>query len=260
MLPSRQALAFAGLLAAFGIAIWLGYRGWTPPQTISGTCAEAYARARNAGDSLVADKIRLNAVRSQGTWTCRDDQLYVEAVRLRDTLARLRTEDQSDRDSIAIAFTHHDTLFMRRMAQADSARATWLDGIVTRRGWPPRSVLGDTAAEAAWLIVQHGPSDFQERMLPILENEAKRGEVSPANVAMLFDRVSLHRGQPQRYGTQFEVKGDAVVPGFVEKPAAVDSLRAFVGLPPMAQYVKQLESMYHLPVEWPPSPPPPLRP
>jgi hypothetical protein len=97
-------------------------------------------------------------------------------------------------------------------------------------------------------------------MLPILENEAKRGEVSPANVAMLFDRVSLHRGQPQRYGTQFYVKGDAVVPGFVEKPATVDSLRVSVGLPPMARYVKQLENMYHLPVEWPPPSPPPLRP
>jgi hypothetical protein len=148
MLPSRirQALTAAAVLVAPFIVTWLAYRAWTPPQTISGTCAAAYARARNAGDSLVADRIRLNGVRTQGSWTCRDDQLYVEAVRLRDTLARLRTEDQAGRDSIATAFAHHDTLFMRRMARADSARAQWLNAIVTRHGWPRRSVLGDTAA------------------------------------------------------------------------------------------------------------------
>ena len=179
----------------------------------------------------------------------RDSGAVVAA--LRDTLVRLRAEDQAGRDSIGLAITHNDTAFIQRVMRADSARTRWLGAVVTTFGWPRRSVLGDTAAEAAWLIVQHSSSEFQEQMLPILETEAKQGEVSAANVAMLFDRVRVHRGQPQRYGTQFEVTGNRLVPDTIADPGIVDSLRASVGLPPMAEYVKQLESMYRLPVQWP---------
>ena len=127
---------------------------------------------------------------------------------------------------------------------------------MTKYGWPRRSLVGDTAASAAWLIVQHSPvSEFQEQMLSILETEATRGEVSPADVATLRDRVRVHQGKPQRYGTQFEMKDNRLVPNAIAELAAVDSLRASVGLPPMATYVKLLESTYRLPVQWPPATP-----
>jgi uncharacterized protein DUF6624 len=90
----------------------------------------------------------------------------------------------------------------------------------------------------------------------VIESEAKQGEVSAANVAMIFDRVRVHQGRQQRYGTQFEVKNGELMPDATEKLATVDSLRASVGLPPMAEYAKHLESIYHLPAVWPPVPPP----
>jgi hypothetical protein len=116
-------------------------------------------------------------------------------------------------------------------------------------------MVGDTAAEAAFLIVQHSSIDFQQQMLPILEGEAKHGEINAANVAMLSDRVRVKKGQPQRYGTQFDVKDNRLVPDSMTDITTVDSLRASVGLTPMAEYVKLLASMYRIPVEWPPHSP-----
>ena len=174
---------------------------------------------------------------------------------MRDTLIRVGAEDQAGRDSIALALAHHDSAFIRRLVHGDSLRTHWLRAVVSAHGWPRRSIVGDTAAEAAFLIVQHSSIDFQEQMLPILENEAKRNEINPANVAMLSDRVRVKKGQPQRYGTQFDVKDNRLVPDSMIDIATVDSLRASVGLPPMSEYVKLLAGMYKIPVEWPPHSP-----
>ena len=173
---------------------------------------------------------------------------------LRDTLIRMGAADQSGRDSIGIVMAMQDTLFMKRMSRDDSARTRWLQKDVTDHGWPRRSVVGDTAAEAAWLIVQHSPLyTFQEQMLPLLTAEAKQGELNAADVAMLEDRVQVHRGSPQRYGTQFAVSGGKLVADPITDQVALDSLRQSVGLPPMTEYVRQLAKLYHMPVEWPPS-------
>lgn len=182
-----------------------------------------------------------------------DSQAVVAA--LRDTLIRLGSEDQAGRDSIGLAVAGNDTALLQRFMRADSARTRWLRAVVAKSGWPRRSVVGDTAASAAWLIVQHSPiNEFQEQMLPILESEAKRGEVRAADVAMLLDRVRVHQGKPQQYGTQFELKNKRLVPNAIAEMAILDSLRKSVGLPPMAEYVKMLESVYRFPVQWPPTP------
>src|SRR6185503_12139018 len=81
-------------------------------------------------------------------------------------------------------------------------------------------------------------NDFQEEMLPILEAGVKRGEVRADDFATLFDRVRVHRGEPQRYGTQFEIKDKRLVANRIEDIAKLDSLRASVGMVPLAEYVK----------------------
>ncbi len=146
------------------------------------------------------------------------------------------------------------------MSRADSSRSRWLQQTVAERGWPARSIFGDTAAGAAWLIVQHSPMlAFQEAMLPLLEAEAKRGAVRAGDIAMLSDRIDVDKHQPQRYGTQFSVKGTKLVPDAIIELPKLDSMRESVGLPPMKEYVRALAQMYRMPVEWPPSRRKPLR-
>jgi hypothetical protein len=173
----------------------------------------------------------------------------------RDTLLRLGREDQAGREGAAQAFAANDTVVIGRMLRGDSARTAWLREFVKRNGWPRRSQYGDTAAKSAWLILQHSQSlDFQEEMLPTLEELAVTGEVRRQDVALLADRVMSDRGKPQRYGSQFGLKDGKLVLKPVVNLDSLDAWRATVGLPPMAEYVKVMSEMYKMPVVWPPKP------
>ena len=71
---------------------------------------------------------------------------------------------------------------------------------------------------------------------------------------MLTDRVLVHAGKPQRYGTSFSVKNGRLVADPIEQVERLDERRASVGLPAMAAYAKLLGELYALPVDWPPTP------
>jgi uncharacterized protein DUF6624 len=91
------------------------------------------------------------------------------------------------------------------------------------------------AATAAWLLVQHAPPEFQEQCLPLLEEAAARGNASPRDAAYLRDRVLLHRGEPQLYGTQYIVRDGVLTLWPVQDPEGLDERRAALGLEPEAQ-------------------------
>ena len=89
-------------------------------------------------------------------------------------------------------------------------------------------------------------------MLPEFERLGRSGELPLADLALLADRILVHRGQPQRYGSQFDIVNGRLVPAPVADLAALDERRASVGLPTMAEYIKVLTEQTKLPVTWPP--------
>lgn len=172
-----------------------------------------------------------------------------------DTLTRLGREDQVGRDAIPRAVAAQDTPTILAFLRADTARSVWLRRVVRDHGWPTRSSVGDSAVIAAWLILQHSPfNDWQSEMLPILERSTAAGELSRSELAVFTDRVLVHQGKPQRYGSQFDVVNGRLVPPRVADLPGLDARRAEVGLPPMAEYVRMLADFYKLPVVWPPAP------
>ena len=174
---------------------------------------------------------------------------------LRSELVRLGREDQAARDNFGAAAARNDTAYGRQLIATDSARTRRLREIVRSYGWPGRSLVGKDGAAAAWLILQHSPStDFQESLLPTLWAAADRGEMAKADIAMLTDRVLVHTGHPQRYGSQFSVQNGRLIPDSIEDLPGLEARRMAVGLPSMAEYVGMLGQMYGLPVTWPPAP------
>jgi hypothetical protein len=170
-----------------------------------------------------------------------------------DTLLRLGREDQAGREELARAAAAPDTATLFASMRADSGRTRWLRTAVARDGWPSRTTAGDSAQQAAWLIVQHSPDTaWQGALLPLLEDMANRGELPRGDVALLTDRILVQRGRPQRYGSQFDLKDGRLVPEAIEDMARLDERRASVGLPPMAEYVRRLAEHTKLPVVWPP--------
>ena len=174
---------------------------------------------------------------------------------LRSELVRLGREDQASRDKFGAAAAHNDTAYVRQLMATDSARTKRLREIVQAYGWPGRSLVGQDGATAAWLILQHSPStEFQEALLPTLSAAADQGEMAKADIAMLTDRVLVHTGHPQRYGSQFSVQNGRLIPDSIEDLPGLEARRTAVGLPSMAEYVRMLGQMYGLPVTWPPAP------
>ena len=171
---------------------------------------------------------------------------------LQRDLLRLAAEDDAERATLRAAVLREDFAILRRFLAADSLRSEWLKVVVAERGWPSRAAVGAAGVQAAWSLLQHS-SDvaFQARLLPDVERAAGRGELSPAEVAMLTDRVLVKTGRPQRYGTSFTERAGRLVADSIADRAGLEARRAAKGMPPMADYVRMLGALYGLPVEWP---------
>ena len=139
-----------------------------------------------------------------------------------------------------------DSLDLDHFLAVDTSNTAWLEGVVAARGWPGRSLVGADGANAAFLLVQHADRDtaFQARVLPLLEREYATGEAEGQQVALLTDRLAGARGQPQVYGTQADISDGRVVLKHIRDSAGVDVRRARMGLPPLAKYVRLLDSLY----------------
>jgi hypothetical protein len=129
-----------------------------------------------------------------------------------------------------------------KMSWQDAANRRRLKEIIQEHGWPGRSLVRADGANAAWLVVQHSDADiaFQKECLALME-AAPQGEVSLHEVAYLTDRVLVNEGKKQRYGTQMGMNFE---PRPIEDPDNVDKRRAEIGLPPLAEYVKDAREGY----------------
>ena len=140
------------------------------------------------------------------------------------------------------------------MAAVHRRNARRLAAIMDEVGWPGRSLVGEAGADAAWLVLQHSIGDpaVMRRGLALLQ-AAPPGDAAPAQVAMLEDRVRLHSGLPQRYGSQFDwdERGE-MSPRDLDDPAGVDARRAAVGLPPLAEQLREMRASVAREAEGPP--------
>ena len=141
----------------------------------------------------------------------------------------------------------------RRMADVDKKNRARLAEIVKKHGWPGKSLVGADGAHAAWLIMQHADNDraFQRRCLKLMK-EAPKGEVEPADVAFLTDRLLIADKKKQLYGTQLVGENGVFKPQPIEDEANVDKRRAEVGLGPLKEYLKQAVEAYEKAAAKPP--------
>ena len=180
------------------------------------------------------------------------DAPSVEDRALRDQFLSRVDRDQAVRDTFAMQLRETGTLtpeLIASMRAVDSANLAWLKPQILRAGFPTTAQVGREGVLAAALLVQHADADpgFQAAVLPMLEARYKAGIVSGQEVAMLTDRVAKAQGRPQRFGTQTTIADGQVVIDPIEDSAHVDARRAAMGLPPLAEYKRVLDSAYARP-------------
>jgi hypothetical protein len=167
---------------------------------------------------------------------------------LRRELLRRRDEDQRVRQLVAPPKGQHMVRLPDDVAaewqRVDDDNTRWLGDLLTRRGWPGRTLAGEDGAQAAFLLAQHAgrAPALQRAFLDALRDAVATGEASPAHLAYLEDRVRVHAGQPQLYGTQFTVTGGTFGPCPIEDPPRLDERRAAAGLEPFADYESRIKA------------------
>jgi hypothetical protein len=159
---------------------------------------------------------------------------------VRAELLAMAAEDLRVREELARSGRLFDG-YHPRMRESHERNAARLGEIIEAHGWPGRSFVGEEAADAAWLILQHaiGSPSLQRRGLALMTEAATTGDASLIHVAMLEDRIRSNEGKRQRYGTQFDWDENGLMsPLPIEDEANVDKRRAEVGLIPLAEDIR----------------------
>jgi hypothetical protein len=127
--------------------------------------------------------------------------------------------------------------YVPRMEVVHLRNAARLRELIAQHGWPAEDLAGEDGAKAAWFIAQHaiGEPDFQRQTLIHLQACAAEGRVPAWHAAYLEDRIAMHEGRPQRFGTQWvdDPSDGQARPWTLADAEHVSELRASVGLPPM---------------------------
>ncbi|OAX57950.1 DUF6624 domain-containing protein [Xanthomonas graminis] len=202
------------------------------------------------------DRPGLNKLRTASGWAT----MLAKAERL--DAARQARIDQSLRQELLARVEKDQAVRQKVIAEGaggswehtvpvDRDNTAWLKKVVMEKGWPTKSMVGEDGSKAAFLIAQHATLDptFQEQVLAQMQAALAQKEADPADFALLKDRVLLHQGKPQRYGTQFGTDPDGTM--FLDNTQDLDGLdarRQAMGLPPIADYKKTLSELYHVKV------------
>lgn len=136
--------------------------------------------------------------------------------------------------------------FAIALAARDHANTAWLKTVVATQGWPERSRVGESAARATWLLVQHADADpaFQIRSLRLMQPLVAADEVDRRKYAYLYDRVMLKTAGRQRFGTQLTCREGRYAPLPVDDAGSVNARRREVGLETLEEYeAKALHDM-----------------
>ena len=187
------------------------------------------------------------AVASACSRTSGQPSAEVLADARRELEARGRT-DQEARKDVGVGGVV-DTAQVFAMMRTDSANSAWLKGYVARWGWPTTAQVGHDAVQAAFLIVQHAIHDsaFMRAMLPHIREAHDRGDLTGGAVATLIDRIEVKAGRPQIYGTQLSLKDGQWLFDPIGDSAGVDARRKKMGLPPLTEYRRMVDSMMRAP-------------
>lgn len=125
--------------------------------------------------------------------------------------------------------------------QVDRYALSVVVSLLDQCGMPTTEEVGEEGMLAIWTVFQHAPNNYRKTYYATLMDASRNGDIDPALMATMEDRILLDDHLPQKYGTQL-IRNDST--GSlelyrVESTDKLDSLRASVGLDPIDDYLRQ---------------------
>lgn len=162
---------------------------------------------------------------------------------LADELVSMMEEDQRLLQQLFDSGELPSESYHPQMKALHEHNVSRLKEIISCHGWPGISLVGEDAARAAWLVAQHSVSDteFMAECVSLLGDAVAREDVAGWQLAFLQDRVRTLSGEPQCYGTQFDVDEKGWPTPFpIEDFATVNQRRARLGLNSLEERLEQM--------------------
>jgi hypothetical protein len=149
--------------------------------------------------------------------------------------------DQTARKAWFDSTKSHTVENLKHFIQIDLSNTRRMKQIISQFGWPGQSMVGERGCEAAWLLIQHADHDppFQKQCFILLERAVENNDAPASLLAYLTDRIRVHEGKPQVYGTQLHAN---LKPFPIEDETHVDERRMKAGLQPLADYLSQIQT------------------
>ena len=132
------------------------------------------------------------------------DSVYVLDQKYRKELTEI--SNPAKRDSIAktlsISANQLSGYFEGFQKHIDTLNLIFIEKVISKYGYPGKSLVGEPTDEAAWNIIQHSPQIAT--YLPIVKKAADNNELPFRLYALMLDRQLLQQGKEQIYGTQIQ--------------------------------------------------------
>ena len=189
------------------------------------------------GWDSILDKIKVNLEEYEKNFD-KPLQKQLEKIFVRDQTLRQLHREAEDKFGID---SDEMNYFWELISKQDSLNELEVINIIDKRGWVGKTLVGEKANTALWLVIQHAPIEIQEKYLSLFKESVKAGESNGRNLALLVDRIQMRKGEPQTYGSQIirDEKTENPIVYKVFEPEYVNQRRKEVGLGPIEDYVKR---------------------
>lgn len=172
---------------------------------------------------------------------------------LRAELLAMEKADQDARNKCTVPDADFQMKCLLEIAKTiDTPNTELLEKIFDTYGLPDSKLVGAEGLNAFMILLQHTTTDrLRLKAVRPIKKAFKRKELSPQDYANFIDRLRLHQGRAQLYGSGFEFKDGKMVLSKTEDLKNLDKRRRKIGLPPMSEAVKMMKEIYKLEIEIP---------
>jgi VWFA-related protein len=168
--------------------------------------------------------------------------------KLSEQLNKLASRQQ-ERVQNNVADNKNEETILKTIRTARQTNTAELCSILKQYGWPTRNLVGEEGVRSMLYLLRNSATDVLQRdLLPVIIAAVKKGEISKARFATYIDRLRTNAGLKQIFGTQATIRDGFLMLYPIADEEHVDARRKQYDMPPLKNYLRDLEQIYRLPL------------
>lgn len=197
---------------------------------------------------LAQSKCFSNEEASKVIGTINNPQPISENKQLRRELAKMQ-ELQEKLVQDIIDYSEDNLKLIANADEMAEKHLLRLCEIIKQNGWITKELVGDEGIKSASFIIFNSKNaQLQKEFLPVTSVAVKKGLIGSFVLTALIDSIRINSNLPQIFGTQYQIRDELFYLYPIQNESKVDELRKTYGLPPLANFIKNIENQTQMPV------------